>query len=219
MAQYYLSASEADPISRLTARFGCSISVVDDSGTTAIELGKDSNLDIEIATLDEADGAGTVEVVARGRSTDTQNNESFGVVARFDASQNGYGAHDEGSHSSRMTRYDAALRTLIGETDFVVTDVTAYHWVRFQLSGSALKVRHWDGDPGDEPGTWDSEVTDANFSTGFVGFGSWRYDVYLTDLGVGTGGDPAPTSAVGGGPTTGAKSPFNPRNPLAGPIH
>jgi hypothetical protein len=74
---------------------------------------------------------------------------------------------------------------------------STWYWMRFQLIGTALKVRRWaDGDT--EPGTWDIEVTNSRISAaGWVGLfhaGSGPSITYYDRFGVGTGGDAAPTT-------------------------
>jgi hypothetical protein len=70
---------------------------------------------------------------------------------------------------------------------------------RASFVGTAVKVRCWDTASA-EPSTWDIETTDSSISAaGAVGLfrfstfnpGNYRYNAF----GVGTGGDPAPTSA------------------------
>lgn len=84
------------------------------------------------------------------------------------------------------------------ERDLGVTGATVFA-CRASFVGTAVKVRCWDT-AGAEPSTWDIETTDSSISAaGAVGLfrfstfnaGNYRYNAF----GVGTGGDPAPTSA------------------------
>ncbi|TQV80321.1 hypothetical protein [Denitrobaculum tricleocarpae] len=74
-------------------------------------------------------------------------------------------------------------------------------WTRFQLSGNNRRVRMWnDGDP--EPGTWNIEDADGGSITGagWVGLFSFSQNNtgHIIDVfGVGTNGDPAPSSPPG----------------------
>jgi len=88
--------------------------------------------------------------------------------------------------------------TLDGPDAFTITDNDIIH-VRIQIRGTALKAKVW-ADGVSEPGTWNFEVTDssittgANITVGCVGNTTNTYKILA--LGVGTGTDDAPTSAV-----------------------
>jgi hypothetical protein len=75
---------------------------------------------------------------------------------------------------------------------------TYWYWVRFQVQGNAIKARVWSGQPSDEPGTWDIEVTDSAHAGvyGTVGLGSYNGNATWVDyFSVGTGGQSAPAPA------------------------
>jgi hypothetical protein len=80
------------------------------------------------------------------------------------------------------------------------------YWLRLRINGTAVKAKIWSGAAGDEPGgagsdsNWNVSTTDSTISgTGWagpavygvntVGFQTWK------QLGVGTNGDTAPSSA------------------------
>ena len=100
----------------------------------------------------------------------------------------------------RITEYDGGTIVQLA-VDTLNWSVDTWYWCRFQVLGTALKIRRWAGAIGDEPGTWDLETTDATTSAaGWVGIflqvtANCDFDVF----GVGTNGDAAPSEAVGGG--------------------
>jgi hypothetical protein len=69
---------------------------------------------------------------------------------------------------------------------------TRWYWLRFQVTGTAIKARFWrDGE--DEPGTWDIDTSDATISAGgWVGVMSYNYDAEVDWFGVGTAGSAPP---------------------------
>ena len=77
----------------------------------------------------------------------------------------------------------------------VQKDYTAneqWHWVRFQVRGTAIKARIWlDGDA--EPSAWDIDITDSSITdAGWVGLHSRSKDCEVDWMGVGTVLDDAP---------------------------
>jgi hypothetical protein len=70
--------------------------------------------------------------------------------------------------------------------------------MRFRTAGSALKVKRWTGAVEDEPGAWNSEITDSTISAaGWVG--AWASRQLTTEwdyFAVGTVGDTAPSPTV-----------------------
>lgn len=99
-----------------------------------------------------------------------------------------------------ISEVDGTQNTVAGSI-ITPADLTWY-WVRFQVSGTAIRVRIWTGAVGDEPGTWDFDGTDSAVSAaGRAGLGFWndRPDRDFDYFAVGTGTDPAPSP--GGGTT------------------
>jgi hypothetical protein len=92
-------------------------------------------------------------------------------------------------------RFTGSTFTSIAGTTKTTSSGT-WCWVRFRVNAGTMKARLWaDGDG--EPGTWDVDTTDSNYTTaGHVGCKKatntttqkWRY------FGVGTNGDTAPSS-------------------------
>lgn len=99
----------------------------------------------------------------------------------------------------QFSRYDAGAQTNLwtnGSTP-VVPDTPYWARIRFNTDGT-IDLKYWkDGDP--EPSTWMDTLTDATYSSGYVGVEIQRFNTYYYFwIGVGTNGDPAPTSAGGG---------------------
>lgn len=100
-------------------------------------------------------------------------------------------------------------------TASVTVSTSTDYWVRFRVNGSALKAKFWTGAAGDEPGgvasdsNWNISVTDSTVTAaGWVGISAYGSDGVTTwkQLGVGTNGDYAPSSAGGGATITGTFS-------------
>ncbi len=75
---------------------------------------------------------------------------------------------------------------------------TSKHHVRLRYEAGVIYFKWWlDGDP--EPSSWNAQVADNTYSPPFWAIiGEHRRESYWYDWGIGTGGDPAPTSAGGG---------------------
>lgn len=93
------------------------------------------------------------------------------------------------------------------DSDTGTYSVDTDYWIRLQITGTTVRARYW-ADGGSEPGTWQSSATDTTFTSGYVGLfaRNWPGTRTWKKIGVGTGGDAAPTSA-GGGIVTG--NPFH----------
>lgn len=95
------------------------------------------------------------------------------------------GKYVSGSYSNIYTAGGGAINA---------TNTWAY--IRAQISGNSLRVRVWrDGNA--EPNTWSGTGTDNSLSTGRVGIMIFNTaPVDIDWIGIGTGGDPAPTEPV-----------------------
>lgn len=70
-------------------------------------------------------------------------------------------------------------------------------WTRIQRTGTTFQQRTWlDGDS--EPGTWVGTSTETGLSGGWIGVGGPlnTVTIWVAQIGVGTGGDPAPDSPL-----------------------
>lgn len=109
---------------------------------------------------------GTLEAKCKGTQISGGIDEICSIWARasahdaFDA--DGYTAYiDVAADKLRLSKCSGGSETVIAQTDFTAAADT-YYRVKFQLSGTSLKVRAW-ADAEAEPGTWNIEETDATF--------------------------------------------------------
>ena len=142
---------------------------------------------------------GDVEIVALMRFT----NDSFpgGVAVHVQSgSVGGYPALFTFSGDA-----PAVWLVSAGSDSDIDSDVGTYavdtdYWIRLQRTGTTVRARFW-ADGAGEPGTWQSSGTDATHGSGYVGLfvRNWPGTRTWKKVGVGTGGDAAPTSDPGGG--------------------
>lgn len=89
-----------------------------------------------------------------------------------------------------------------GQTAVAETSMTEFlegHY-RFRANGTMLKGKAWPSGSS-EPGSWDIEATDSEFSMGDTGvLTRWDDVSTIESVGVGTNGDTAPTSPVANPP-------------------
>lgn len=145
---------------------------------------------------------GDVEIVALMRFT----NDSFpgGVAVHVQSgSVGGYPALFTFSGDA-----PAVWLVSAGSDSNIDADVGTYavdtdYWIRLQRTGTTVRARFW-ADGAGEPGTWQSSGTDATHGSGYVGLfaRNWPGTRTWKKVGVGTGGDAAPTSDPGGGGPT-----------------
>lgn len=151
------------------------------------------------------------EVLVRSRATTANSNGQnlCGAAGRvFTTSTatsgfNGYtaGRRFTGWRDRLISTVSGGTVTILGTTAGTTVDAEVYAFGRFRVSGTTLKYRSWGGALEDEPTTWEVETTNSTHSgAGWVGI--WRNlltnDVHVDFVGVGTGGDAAPSGPVGG---------------------
>jgi hypothetical protein len=146
-----------------------------------------------------------VDITARIRVTDSGGFYGPGIVARASEDSNGkdgyYAVIDAGNNKLDLFKIVDNSPTLLisAAAPSPAMLLSTWYWIRFQLSGSALRVRFWrDGDP--EPGSWQIDTTDSTFgSGGFAGIMSKFEHSEVDWFGAGTGGSAPPTrpSATG----------------------
>lgn len=142
------------------------------------------------------------------RSLATKSDENIGAGIVFRASAYSYAnCYYIGIGSTGHVRYsytfkmvDSTQTPLGYSASFFASKTTWYQlarFVRLQVSGNSIKARGWWEDES-EGSTWTIDITDATYSSGSLGlflFGySLLYDLYW--MGVGTEGDPPPTSPL-----------------------
>lgn len=120
---------------------------------------------------------------------------------------NGYtvGRRYAGWRDRLISTVSGGTTTNLGTTAGTTVAAEVYAFGRFRVSGTTLQYRSWSGALEDEPATWEVETTNSTHSgAGWVGI--WRNlltnDVHVDFVGVGTGGDAAPSGPVGGGTLT-----------------
>lgn len=152
---------------------------------------------------DTVPASGTVEVLMRAKTSVASGTTSFvGPFVRGSgaaSTETGYAgllAYHADSGKNLLVRYSAGVSSTLVEVNEALAAST-FVWMRMSAVGGALKLRRWSGAVGDEPTTWDLETTDTTITSGWSGllaFAAATYDIDL--IGVGTGGDAAPSSAT-----------------------
>jgi len=156
------------------------------------------------------------EILTRWQSTNE--NVSFGVgvgagrcSGDTSATSNGYYGYSvyASFRDRRIASRLAGVTTALGTTADATAASSVWRYSRFRVNGSSLKLKVWTGTLQDEPG-WQVEVTNTEISAaGWVGlvlmYGN--YVVHHDWIGVGTGGDAAPSGPVGGANTQVTTSP------------
>lgn len=160
--------------------------------------------------------AGTVQILVKSRRNSTLVNGSIysGSIARgagSASSESGYvGSSYVGSSTSNnrlkyLAKYVSGSGTAVGATDASITTSGDWYWYRFECTGTTVRLRVWkDGDS--EPGSWDVSTTDSDLSSGWVGVfagieTTGNAIVQWDTFGVGTNGDPAPSTPPNTAPT------------------
>lgn len=159
-----------------------------------------SNIRLRLYSLDAVDGIANTEIVTRLWTEGLSTN----VVAVLRASGAAGGAETcyvmqlVTPSTVRVCKIQNNAWTQISSATFASTD-GAYYKARFRANGSTISYRIW-RDADAEPATWTGSVTDDAIAAG-----GWAGACYYSNygsrwdwMGIGTNGDPAPTSASGG---------------------
>lgn len=139
--------------------------------------------DCEVTARWKLDGLATLNLGLMVRGSNPSN------------SRNGYFAGYDQHGRPRIYKYLNSFLTEIGVNNHASHWIAAGQWyrVRFRVTGTTLQAKWW-ADGAAEPAAWTIETTDSTHTAaGFVGFAAsaeGRYDW----VGVGTGGDTAPTA-------------------------
>jgi hypothetical protein len=156
------------------------------------------------AQWDDIPAANGVDVLAKvqfGDAAPVTGDDYFKIIVRQTGGNSNKNAYelrlrpDDGDYS--IYKWVSNTPTQVGPTRFE-TFSSYWYWVRFQVRGTALKVKVWAGQPSDEPGTWDIDTTDSAHQNvkGTVGVGSYNGDDTRVDyFAVGIGNDNAPAPA------------------------
>lgn len=218
MAQYWLDIhADARSDAEILALFeliNCrdavnthSMSVVTKDGLRALRISRASGTSVAMARLIEAGSASAVDVVAKMEVESVSTSGAGGLVCHATAVQ--YGT------SQWYCGYSTGTGSIIGRQEAPASphvslasgssgvDQSAYHYRRLAVSAGSLSQKVWAGARGDEPGSWLLTASDSTYASGWVGIGSRggtssQGIVHLTQLAIGTDGDPAPAGPVGG---------------------
>lgn len=113
-----------------------------------------------------------------------------------------YYAGSQALNKRRIVKRVSGAATTLEEVSYALS-TGVWAWMRVRVAGSSLTVKHW-LDSESEPSAWTFESTQSELSdAGFVGIAigagtSTPKTIATFDVfGVGTGGDSAPTSALG----------------------
>ena len=104
------------------------------------------------------------EVLVRVKPGNTTDN--IGTIARYSSSSNFYYGVLNGGNLVIGKDVSGSFSTL-SSAAFTYTNANFY-WLRFNLVGTALKLRAWQ-DGNTEPGTWNVSTTDSSLTSGGYG--------------------------------------------------
>lgn len=218
MAQYWLDLA-TDPrsdaeILALFELINCqsagnfhSMTVVTKDGLRALRIGRSAGTTVAMARLIESGSSSTVDVVARMEVESVSTTAPGGLVCRATAVASStaqwYCGYSTGTGSTIGRQDNAATAPTSLASGSSGVDQEQYHYRRLLVSGSSLSQKVWAGARGDEPGAWLLTATDSTYSGGVIGIGSRggasnQGIIHVTQLAIGTDGDPAPTGPVGG---------------------
>ena len=218
MAQYWLDI-HTDPrsdaeILALFELINCtsavsvhSMSVVTKDGLRALRIGRSAGTSVAMARLIAAGSASVVDMVAKMEVESVSTTAPGGLVCHATAVASStaqwYCGYSTGSGSIIGRQDNSASAPVSLASGSSGVDQAQYHYRRLLVSGSSLSQKVWAGARGDEPGSWLLTASDSTYSSGVVGIGSRggasnQGIVHVTQLAIGTDGDPAPTGPVGG---------------------
>ena len=84
----------------------------------------------------------------------------------------GYTAALTNDNTLKIYKYNGDGSNIsLGSIAFTVS-INVWYWIKFSLDGTSLKAKAWQ-DGAAEPATWGLEITDATYSTGWTGIGSF----------------------------------------------
>jgi hypothetical protein len=207
MAQFFIDPAVV-PLSEMVRSYGTagSLTIADDLGDPSFITSSGSG---SIWTHNSIPNSAETEIVVMSRHIDGSgsiNNQRIAFAVRANALGH-YSGQVTGSNSPALTRWDGSRNTIAYSGGGGSSDGPEnYFMSRVQItSGDVLRVRFWNlGDA--EPSTWVLSTTVTEYASGKAGIGNiYGYGAFRF-FGVGTDGDPAPTSPVATGPET----PINP---------
>ena len=208
MAQFFLSASDSDALTRLSVLSGsASLAIVTHLGETAIEVSAfTAKSFIELTEIGDVADSEVLLQISAPASAENGSIPSGGAGARGNSTGDAYTSQTFSNSVSVLIifRQDGTRSNLAFEwAGFAPGQNAIFHNRKLITSGSDIKGKIWPiGDP--EPSTFNLESTNAELTSGRVGISCGRSldTFYVSAIGVGTNGDPAPTGPVATGPAT-----------------
>ena len=218
MAQYWLDI-HTDPrsdaeILALFELINCtsalsvhSMTVVTKDGLRALRIGRASGTSVALARFIAAGSSSAVDMVAKMEVESVSTTAPGGLACHATAVQSStaqwYCGYSTGAGSALMRQDTPASAPPMLASGSSGVDQSAYHYRRLAVSAGSLSQKVWAGARGDEPGSWLLTASDSTYASGWVGIGSRGGSssqgiVHLTQLAIGTDGDPAPAGPVGG---------------------
>lgn len=181
----------------------------------SIEIIAGGSTDWNYLTLDAVEDGNhaNVEILAKYTTPSSLSSARYPLVVRGAGSDESATGYSIRVSSSAIRIYycsgsDTPTQVTSATASFTFSTSTTY-WIRFRANSTSLKARAW-ADGGSEPGTWGLDVTDSNVtSAGWNGLSDYSTTTNggtVDQIGFGTNGDTAPSSAGGGGATLTADS-------------
>lgn len=160
----------------------------------------------EVPTIFDVIGSlsGTVEVLMRCRTTyvDTGSPLDYQNIIYFrgsggPSSKNGYTVNMLRGQYLNTEGYVGNSGISFGSGATVSWSANQWYWFKARMEGTTIYYKAWlDGTS--EPGSWQGSSSHGSLSSGWVGFGAWSGNGtrYVSQIGIGTGGDPAPSGPI-----------------------
>lgn len=217
MAQYWLDI-HADPrsdaeilalfelISTRDASNTHSMSVVTKDTLRALRIGRAAGTSVALARFIAAGSSSAVDMVAKMEVESVSTTAPGGLACHAAAVQYGtaqwFCGYSTGAGSALMRQEFPSSAPVSLVTGSSGVDQSAYHYRRMAVSAGSLSMKVWAGARGDEPGSWLLTASDSTYASGWIGIASRGGSgsqgiVHVTQIAIGTDGDPAPTGPVG----------------------
>jgi len=202
MAQYFLShageTSSTTPPANFTERWSATGNWGTDTDTAEHLAPGVGNHDF-ISWDTPGTPSGDIEVLIKFRTNSVTGNACGCVVQGATGATSGYEITLASSGTRlQISRMDAGTEADFTDAAFTWAANTTY-WIRAGRSSGDIRAKAWEDGSG-EPG-WTVTYTNSTYSSGAVGY-VCRYgfaDSLFYQIGVGTGGDSAPSSEPSGG--------------------
>lgn len=138
-------------------------------------LSSPSDNEFRFMSIDDAATPTDVEVLALVRDDGTKSSYNSTVFLRGSDdgnSGNAYGAGFVSGTIFRLYRVHSNTTSTIKDYSFS-QDLNTEYWIRFQAIGTSLKAKVWAYGT-TEPASWSIEETDANLTSGYIGYGTYQ---------------------------------------------